>query len=69
MKTLKFKTNLKCGSCVAQVTPHLNKVEGIGQWQVDTANPDKILTVESENVEPRHIVEAVQTAGFRAEKL
>ena len=69
MKTLKFKTNIKCGGCVAQVTPHLNNVEGIRQWQVDTANPDKVLTVESEDVEPRRIVEAVQTVGFKAQAL
>lgn len=69
METLKFKTNIKCGGCVAQVTPHLNAVEGIQNWQVDTANPAKILTVEFEGVEPRRIVEAVQTAGFKAEKL
>jgi copper chaperone len=69
METLKFKTNIKCGGCIAQVTPHLNNVEGIRQWQVDTASPDKVLTVEFEDVEPRRIVEAVQTAGFKAQAL
>jgi len=69
METVKFKTNIKCGGCVAQVTPHLNAVAGIQHWQVDTANPGKILTVEFRGVEPKRIVEAVQTAGFKAEKL
>ncbi len=69
MEKIQFKTNIKCGGCVAQVTPHLNAVEGIRQWQVDTQNPGKILTVEFEGVEPNRIVEAVQTAGFKAEKV
>jgi copper chaperone len=44
-------------------------VEGFQHWQVDTQNPSKILTVEFEGVEPKRIVEAVQTAGFKAEKV
>lgn len=69
MEKILFKTNIKCGGCVAQVTPHLNAVDGISHWQVDTQNPNKILTVEFEGVEPKRIAEAVQTAGFKAEKM
>jgi len=69
MEKIQFKTNIKCGGCVAQVTPHLNAVDGVSHWQVDTHNPNKILTVEFEGVEPRRIAEAVQTAGFKAEKI
>ncbi len=29
METLKFKTNINCGGCVAKVTPELNATEGI----------------------------------------
>jgi copper chaperone len=45
METLKFKTNIKCGGCVATVTPYLNKFSDIEKWEVDTQNPDKILTI------------------------
>lgn len=46
METLQFKTNINCGGCVAKVTPGLNETEGICHWNVDTNNPNKILTVE-----------------------
>ena len=47
MKTLKFKTNVNCGGCIAKVTPHLNKLKGIDKWSVDTTTPMKVLTVET----------------------
>ncbi|MFA7447807.1 MAG: cation transporter [Weeksellaceae bacterium] len=68
MKTLQFKTNINCGKCVAGVTPFLNKVEGI-DWKVDTDNPDKILTIETESSTEEEIVRAVKKAGFTVEKL
>lgn len=60
---MKFKTNINCGGCIASVTPHLNQIEGIS-WQVDTENPDKILSVETETVSEKEIIEAVKKAGF-----
>ena len=68
MKTLKFKTNINCSKCVAGVTPFLNKVEGIN-WKVDTENPAKILTIETENSTEEEILKAVKKAGFTAEAL
>ncbi len=67
MKTLTFKTNIKCGGCIAAVTPFLNEAVGAGNWQVDTQNPNKILTVETANVET--VRQAVEKAGYRAEPL
>lgn len=69
METLKFKTNVNCGGCVATVTPHLNQIKGIGKWNVDTANPQKILTVEASGLEPEVIIEKLKEAGYKAEKL
>ena len=65
MKTLNFKTNMKCGGCVATVTPFLNNVEGIDKWDVDTTAPDKILTVSGENVDSEKVKDAVTKAGFQ----
>lgn len=67
MNTLKFKTNVKCGGCIATVTPHLNQVKGIVSWNVDTNNPDKILSVETENVTPEEITTILNGAGYQAE--
>ena len=58
-----FKTNINCGSCIRSVTNFINDVEGIEKWEVDTENPDKILTISgSATVEA--VIEAVEDAGF-----
>ena len=64
MQTLKFKTNINCGGCINAVTPTLNERAGAGNWQVDTANPDKVLTVTSDKLTPADVVRAVEQAGF-----
>lgn len=68
-KTLQFKTNINCGGCVATVTPFLNNAEGICQWEVDTTNKDKILTVKAEQISEQQIIDTVQKAGFKIEPL
>jgi copper chaperone len=67
MKTLKFKTNVNCGGCISTVTPHLNEIKGISKWSVDTANPQKILTVETEETTSAEIINALNAAGYKAE--
>ena len=69
MNTLKFKTSIDCGGCVRSITPHLNNIEGIASWKVDTDNPEKILTIETEAVTAEKIMQAVQKAGFKIESL
>ncbi|SHI66769.1 copper chaperone [Cruoricaptor ignavus] len=70
MKELKFKTNLNCGNCVAKVQPAFDAEEGILEWNVDTENPDKILTVNAnEELEEEDIIVMVRKKGFQAEVL
>lgn len=70
MKTLKFKTNIKCGGCVATVSPVLNGMADIKQWEVDTNSADKVLTVEgSEQADAQQIIQGLQEVGYSAEKL
>ena len=64
-----FKTNINCSSCVAKVTPFLNDAEAIGQWEVDTANREKILTLKSKGITEQKVIEAVQKAGFKIEPI
>jgi copper chaperone len=64
MKTLRFKTNINCSGCVAKVTPFLNEQENIEKWEVDTNNPDKILSVSGESLEEEEVRRAVAEAGF-----
>ena len=66
METLQLKTNINCGGCSAKVTPFLNQVEEIEDWRVDTANPDKILTINGEELSSELILETIEKAGFTA---
>jgi copper chaperone len=68
-KTLKFKTNINCGGCVAKVTPFLNKAEGVSHWDVDITNKDKILSVHSEGITEEEVIQKVNKAGFKIELL
>ncbi|QQT25093.1 heavy-metal-associated domain-containing protein [Sphingobacterium spiritivorum] len=67
--TLKFKTNIKCSSCVAKVTPFLDAEEGIKQWEVDTSTADKILTVETNGMTESEIKNAVEKSGYKIESV
>ncbi|GHA80212.1 heavy-metal-associated domain-containing protein [Pontibacter akesuensis] len=67
METFKFKTNINCGNCVKAVTPHLNKLEGIQEWTVDTNNPNKVLEVKADSADAQEIKSTVERAGFEAE--
>jgi len=64
-----FKTNINCGGCVASVKPHLDAAEGICHWEVDTANKDKVLTVEVDGITEQELIATVQKAGFKIEPL
>lgn len=65
---LRFKTNIKCGGCIAAVTPYLNAIEQLDGWNVDTASPDKILTVQTTDKRVGEVVKkAIEQAGYKAE--
>ena len=68
METLKFKTNINCGGCIAKVTPFLNDEEGIEKWKVDIDNPEKTLTVNVCDIGAAGVIEAVKKAGFNIQQ-
>lgn len=61
-----FKTNIKCGGCIAKVQSALDAESTISQWEVDTDNPEKLLTVETESMEATSIVSLIESLGFQA---
>ncbi|MCY7359809.1 MAG: copper chaperone [Rudanella sp.] len=70
METLNFKTNIKCGGCIAAVTPYLNAIEQLDGWNVDTASPNKILTVQTTDTRiGEEVKKAVERAGYKAEPM
>lgn len=64
-----FKTNINCGGCVASLKPHLDDADGVCEWNVDTTDKDKTLTVKTEGITREQVIEVVQKAGFKAEPL
>jgi copper chaperone len=63
MQTHTFKTNINCGGCLKAVTPTLDQLSDA--WQVDTSNPDKILTITTDKPTDA-IIRQVEKAGFTA---
>lgn len=64
-----FKTNLKCSGCVDKLSNHLNKNKDIIQWNADLDTDDKIVTIETEKVEPDKLKKLIEEAGFNASLL
>lgn len=69
MKTYQFKTNINCSGCVAKITPYLDANNEIRSWKVETLNPDKILTVETDHLSGEMIETIVKNAGFSAMRI
>ena len=69
MKTLKFKSNINCTGCLSKVTPVLNDKKAIEKWDVNLESDDRILTVETSNLDAETVKQTVQKAGFELEEL
>lgn len=69
MKTLQFKTTIKCTGCLEKVTPFLNEKLTPEEWEVDIFNPSKILTVNSDKMTAEEVEAKVKQAGFQIEKI
>ena len=66
MTTLKFKTNINCKHCIARITPFLDELKTISKWDVDTGSPDKVLTVQGEDITAGEIQNALKRAGYNS---
>ncbi|CAH0999201.1 hypothetical protein LEM8419_00498 [Neolewinella maritima] len=67
MKTMHFKTNINCGSCVRGVTPALDGKAGITDWKVDLESEDRILTVRTnDQLTEDEVAAVVADGGFEA---
>lgn len=67
MKTLKFKTNVKCAACVATITPAMNQLN-LEKWEVDLQDPDRLLSVKGE-VDEEKVKEALKKSGYQGESI
>lgn len=65
MKTLKLKTNLRCGACVESIKPLLDAAPGVARWSADVAGPDKSLMVEGDGVSPDQVDGLLRQKGYQ----
>jgi copper chaperone CopZ len=66
MNIYKFKTTMSCSGCVSKVEKFLNEEKDILKWEVDLNSPDKILTIETEMLDPNLIPPLLLKAGYKA---
>jgi copper chaperone CopZ len=69
METIKLKTTVNCYHCLSKITPFLNQIKEISDWSVDLADPDKVLSVSGEDINPEKIIDALSKAGYSAVKI
>lgn len=69
MKTLRFKTSIKCTGCLISVRPQLNAIKGIEGWEVDLNSPESILSVKCTEDLTDKIKAAVEKAGHTLSKI
>ncbi|OFX20673.1 MAG: hypothetical protein A2041_13000 [Bacteroidetes bacterium GWA2_31_9b] len=73
MKTLNFKTSLKCAGCVNAIKPSMDKINEIISWNVDLNNPEKIVEVVTDSANEQelsnNIMQAITLVGYKVEKI
>lgn len=65
MKKTQFTSNIKCQGCIDKVTPVLEKRSDIKSWEVDLTSPERILTVESDELDKDSLVKEIEGVGFK----
>ena len=73
MKSIKFKTNLKCDGCINAIKPGMDAIKEIESWKVFLEAQDKTLEVDFEDSDENELLsliqDAVTKAGYNIEKL
>ena len=69
MNIYKYKTTMSCSGCVNKVEKILNTEKDILKWEVDLNSPDKILTIETEKLDPTMIPELLLKVGYKAAQI
>ena len=63
MTAHRYKTDLRCGACVARIGPLLDAAPGIAHWSADVTSPNKVLTVEGD-VTAERVADVIGPAGY-----
>ena len=69
MEVLVLKTNIRYKKHVKTVAPLLDGQDNISRWNIDLNDIDKVLRIESNDLELIEVVQLIQEAGFHCEEL
>lgn len=69
MEILVFKTNITSKKKVSMVAPLLTSLPGIGQWNFDLDDCDKVLRIEAAGLNPASVELLFLSAGFSCSEL
>ncbi len=69
MEILVFATNVERKRQVSKIKTLLTCLTGIGDWNFDLEDCDRILRVESKGISPRRIETVLNNAGFSCREL
>jgi hypothetical protein len=64
MTTVRVKTDLRCGACVASIRPLFDAEPGVKNWTADVSTPDKLLTVEGNDISAKRVGELLNAKGY-----
>lgn len=67
--TTQFETTINCSSCIAKVSETLNEMFGMGNWEVDTNKPNKILSIHAEIENEDNLILKLAELGYAANKI
>jgi len=73
MKTLKFKSSLKCNGCVNAIKPFMDSVQEISSWSVNLESSDKIIEAVIDNQDivalEEKIIKEITKIGYSIERI
>lgn len=67
METTILKTDLHCDSCVSKIEPVLNADTSISDYSINLDHPDRIITINSEELDVQDIISKISKVGFKAD--
>ncbi len=69
MEVLILKTNIRYQKQVKVVAPLLDNRQSIARWNIDLNDVDKVLRIESKDIQLTEVVKLIHAAGFQCEEL
>jgi len=69
MDEIKLKTDLSCKHCIMKVEPILKNTEGVVAYSVDLDDPDRIVSISSEDADINSLIAEFKKAGYAAKKV